>query len=116
MLRSIFIALAVAASLFAFTWLGEAPGGALVRAGSGVALGVMVATFAYGQTTWMTVAAGALSPLAFAALQERSLGLAAATMCLLWLAPPFPPPPNPRKLSLFLGASATTPPLWGVVF
>src|SRR5258708_33353147 len=107
MLRSIFIALAVAASLFAFTWLGEAPGGALVRAGSGVALGVMVATFAYGQTTWMTVAAGALSPLAFAALQERSLGLAAATMCLLWLGPGFLLARKRSMLANLRGASAT---------
>jgi hypothetical protein len=107
MLRSIFIALAVAASLFAFGWLGEAPGGAIARAGGGVALGVMVAAFVYGQTTWMTVAAGALSPLAFAALEERSLGLAAASMCILWLAPRFVLAETRRALSILVVASAT---------
>jgi hypothetical protein len=116
MLRSIFIALAVAASLFAFAWLGEAPGGALVRAGGGVALGVMVATFAYGQITWMTVAAGALSPLAFVALEERSLGLATASMCILWLAPRFVLAETRGRLAILAVASVTAAVTGGFVF
>ena len=116
MVRSIFIALAVAASLFAFGWLGEVPGGALVRAGSGVALGVMVASFAYGQITWMTVAAGALSPLAFAALEQQSLGFATAAMCMLWLAPRFVLAETRRTLAILVAASATAALMGGFVF
>jgi len=116
MVRSIFIALAVAASLFAFGWLGEVPGGALVRAGGGVALGVMVASFAYGQITWMTVAAGALSPLAFAALEQRSLGFATAAMCMFWLAPRFVLAATRRTLAILVSTSATAALVGGFVF
>lgn len=116
MLRSVFIALAVAATLFAFASLGEAPGGALVRAGTGVALGVIVASLAYGQATWMTVAAGALSPLAFAALEDRSLGLATAAMCSLWLLPRLVLAETRRLLVVLAIASGTAALIGGFVF
>jgi hypothetical protein len=116
MLRSIFIALAVAGSLFALGWLGEVPVGALVRAGAGVTIGVLVASIAFGDINWMTVSAGALSPLAFAALEGRSLGLATAAMCMLWLAPRFVLAETRRSLAILVAASATACLVGGFVF
>jgi hypothetical protein len=116
MLRSIFIALALATSLFAWSWLGEVPVGALARAGGGVTIGVLTATIVFGDVTWITVAAGALSPLAFTALEPHSLGIAAAVMCLLWLAPRFVLAETRRTLAILVVASATACLIGGFVF
>jgi hypothetical protein len=116
MLRSIFIALAVAATLLAWSWLGDAPVGALARAGGGVTLGVLVATIVFGDITWFTVAAGALSPLVFTGLEPRSVALATAAMCLLWLAPRFVLAETRRTLVILAVASTSACLIGGFVF
>ena len=87
MLRSVLFALLSAASLFAFGVLDAAPFGAACRAIAAVAMGVAVTSLAFGELHWLTVAAGALSPLVFSAMTPRSLGVATALLCCSWLAP-----------------------------
>jgi hypothetical protein len=116
MLRSIFIALAVAASLFAWSLLGELPVGALARAGGGVTIGVLTSAIAFGDVTWFTVAAGALSPLAFAAIASQSAGLATAAMCVLWLAPRFVLAETRRMLAILVTGTTIACLVGGFVF
>src|SRR5258706_2965372 len=116
MLRSVLFALTAAACLFAFGWLGSVPGGPLVRALVGVTLGTLVTSLAYGQPTWVTVTVGALSPLAFVSIEDRSLGFAAAAMCFLWVAPRFLLAETRRTLAALVGASIVAAAVAGLIF
>ncbi|MET0593728.1 MAG: hypothetical protein ABW133_13575 [Polyangiaceae bacterium] len=115
MLRSLLVALGAALGLFAFASLGEAPGGAAMRAALGVALGVGVASLAYGEATFAAVAVGAVSPLALAALEPTSLAVAATAMCALWIAPRFVLAESRRKLATLALASLFAATIAGVV-
>ena len=116
MLRSILVALGAAACLFAFAALGEMPGGAVTRAIAGVVLGVGMASLVYGEATFAAVALGAVSPLAFAALEPTSEVAAATAMCLLWLAPRFVLADTPRKLGALMAVSTIAAAIAGAIF
>jgi hypothetical protein len=116
MLRSILVALGAAACLFAFAALGEVPGGAVARAIVGVALGIGVTALIYGQATFVTVAVGAASPLAFAAIDPLSHGVAATTLCLLWLVPRFVLAGTRRQLFAVAGFSLVAAGIAGSIF
>ena len=116
MWRSILVALGAAACLLAFAALGEMPGGAVARAVAGVALGAGVTALVYGEATFASVALGAVSPLALAAMDRTSLGLAAAMMCLLWLAPRFVLADTPRKLAVLGAVSLVAAGVAGFIF
>ncbi len=116
MIRSVLLALIIAACLYAFSWLGEAPGGPFVRACVGVALGITVATVAYGEATWTTVGVGALSPLSLAALEAQSFALAASVMCFLWLVPRLALAETRRTLATLVTASLVAAAVAGWVF
>jgi len=100
MFRSSLNPLALGAGLWAFGWLGEGQVDPLVRAAAGVMLAIAMAALAFGQTSFLPVAVGAISPLAFALLEKRSLGWATWALCLLWMAPRLVLAPTPRRLIL----------------
>jgi hypothetical protein len=115
MLRSLVVALGAAVVLFAFSALGEAPGGAAVRAALSVALGVSAASLVYGEATFAAVAVGAVSPLAFRALEPMSLAGAAAVLALLWLAPRFVLAETPKKLTVLAVVSLAAAAIAGII-
>jgi len=116
MLRSIAVALGGAVCLFAFAALGEWPGGAVIRALTGVALGACVTALVYGQVTFLAVALGAVSPLVFAAIDPISRAAAATAMCLLWLAPRFVLTESRRKLVTLAAVSLMAAAIAGAIW
>ena len=116
MLRSILVALGAAACLLAFAALGDMPGGAVTRALVGVILGVGVTALVYGEATFATATLGAVSPLAFAALERTSEGAAATAMCLFWMAPRFVLADTKQKLVALVTVSAVAAAVAGNVF
>jgi hypothetical protein len=116
MLRTILVALGAAACLLAFAAVGEQPGGPIARALAGVILGVAVTTLVYGEATFVAVALGAISPLAYASAERTSLAVASAAMCLLWLMPRFALAATPRRLALLVAASAIAAAIAGSIF
>jgi hypothetical protein len=115
-LRSILVALGAAAALFAFAAIAEIPGGAVARAIAGVALGVGVTALFNGEPTFLAVALGAFSPLAFAAIEPLAHGAAATALCLLWLAPRFVLADTRRKLVASMAASVVAAGIAGSIF
>jgi hypothetical protein len=103
MFRSTLTAFGFAASLFAFASL-DAIGEPFLRAALAVALGVAVTALAYGQFAFVAITFGALSPLALALLEKRSLVLAMAVLSFAWLMPRFVLADR-RKLPLLVTAS-----------
>jgi len=116
MLRSILVALGAAACLLAFAALGEQPGGPIARALVGVVMGVGVTSLIYGEATFVAVTLGAISPLVFVSAERPALAVAAAAMCLLWLAPRFVLAETPRRLAVLVGVSATAAAIAGWIF
>jgi len=116
MLRSILVALGAAACLLAFAALGELPGGPIARALVGVVMGVGVTALIYGEATFVAVSLGAISPLVFASAERLSLAVAAAAMCLTWLAPRFVLAETPRRLAVLVVVSGAAAAVAGWIF
>jgi hypothetical protein len=115
-LRSLLVAIGAGVGLYLMAMLGEVPGGPLLRAPLGVALGVAVASVMYGEAAFAAITVGALSPLALAALEPMSLAGAVATMCTLWLAPRFVLAATKKQLLVLAAASLVAALIAGVVF
>jgi hypothetical protein len=104
MLRSTANAIAFAACLLAFASL-DALGPPIARAAIAVALGTLVTVVAYGHPTFLSVGIGAVSPLLFALIEKRSLGLAASAMCFAWLLPRLVLAESKARLALVAAAA-----------
>jgi hypothetical protein len=115
MVRSTANAIAFAACLLAFASLG-ALHEPLVRAAVAVLLGTLMTVVAYGHATFFAVGIGAVSPLLFAMLEKRSLGVAAFAMCLAWLSPRLVLAESRTRLALLVVASAAAATVAGFVF
>jgi hypothetical protein len=105
MVRSIVVALGAAMALFVLAGLDGLPGGPLARALIGVAAAVGATSLLHGEPSFVTVACGAASPLAFAAMQRTSPAAAVAAMCALWLAPRLVLAPTRARALVLAGAS-----------
>jgi hypothetical protein len=116
MLRSIAVALGVAACLFAFAALGELPGGAIARAMVSVFLGIGVTALIYGDGTFLTVSLGAVSPLALTALERTSVAAATTAMCALWLLPRLALTGTRRRFIVLASISAAAACVAGAIF
>jgi hypothetical protein len=115
-LRSLFVAIGAGLGLYLLTMLGEVPGGPLLRAPLGVAVGVAVASVMYGEAAFAAITVGAISPLALAALEQTSFAGAVATMCTLWLAPRFVLAATKKQLLVLAAASLVAALIAGLVF
>jgi hypothetical protein len=115
MLRSTANAIAFGACLMAFASLDALPE-PLLRAAVAVLLGALVTVVAYGQPTFFSVGIGAVSPLLFASMETRSLGLAAFAMCFAWLLPRLVLAESKTRLALLASATAAASLVAGLVF
>jgi hypothetical protein len=115
MLRSTANALAFGACLMAFASL-DALHQPLARAAIAVALGVLMTVVAYGEATFVSVGAGAVSPLAFALLEKQSLGAATFALSFAWIAPRLLLAESRKRIALLAVASVAASLVAGFVF
>jgi hypothetical protein len=87
----------------------------LLLAPAAVVLSVAAASSLLGELTWLSVVAGAVSPLALAWLSPYSPALALAVMCALWLSPRLWLARSPQQLAGIGAVSVAAAAVAGVV-
>jgi hypothetical protein len=114
-MRSVALALLLAALLVTQLTLHSAPAHVLLAASASVLIGCVAAVVVQGGVNWIAVALGAASSLAFGWLAPESLLVATSVMCLLWLAPRVWLARTRKDMALAAGLSSAAAVLSGVV-